>query len=265
MNPYEQRQDARRARLERAAEHAHAESDAALSRARESVAGIPFGQPILVGHHSERRHRAALRRHDAAMGRAVDASKRARQLEERAAAVGTGGISSDDPDAIAKLRAQLLQAEQLHERMKQINAQYRRGGWEAIEGLTPEERARHEQTMRLCPWEKSPIPSYALTNNGANIRRIQGRIAELEAAAARPAAPPQTFAGFQLIDDVDDNRIVFRFDARTPKAVYQLLRSHAFLWSPSRGAFVRKATGNARATADYIAPKIAAMLTEAKP
>jgi len=55
---------------------------------------------------------------------------------------------------------------------------------------------------------------------------------------------------------------VVRFDARTPKPVYQLLRSHGFLWSPSRTAFVRKATGNARATADWLAPKIAALLAD---
>jgi len=32
----------------------------AWARSRKATAGIPFGQPILVGHHSERRHRNAI-------------------------------------------------------------------------------------------------------------------------------------------------------------------------------------------------------------
>jgi hypothetical protein len=46
-------------------------ANAAFTSARAAVDGIPFGQPILVGHHSERRHRAALDRHDARMRRVI--------------------------------------------------------------------------------------------------------------------------------------------------------------------------------------------------
>ena len=263
MNRYEERQVARRARLETAAERARSQADASFNRARASVEHIPFGQPILVGHHSERRHRADLRRHDRAMMRGFEASKHAKNLEQRAAAVGTGGISSDDPDAVSKLRQELSAAETKHAHMKRINAQFRKGGWEAVEGLTDEQRARYQATMQITPWERMPFPGYALTNNGANIRRIKARIADLESAAVRAPEPARTFAGFTLTDDAKDNRIVFQFEQRTPKAVYQLLRSHGFVWSPTRTAFVRKATGNARATADYLAPLIAAQLTAA--
>ena len=60
-----------------------------------------MGQPILVGHHSERRHRRDLDRIHRNLERAMEAEKTAKELAYRAAAVGTGGISSDDPDAIA--------------------------------------------------------------------------------------------------------------------------------------------------------------------
>ena len=66
----------RRERLERKlekrqewAEKAEARSTARYKAARAAVENIPFGQPILVGHHSERRHRAAIARSDANMSK----------------------------------------------------------------------------------------------------------------------------------------------------------------------------------------------------
>lgn len=43
-------------------ESALAESGRRWNAALSATAGIPLGQPILVGHHSERRHRNALAR-----------------------------------------------------------------------------------------------------------------------------------------------------------------------------------------------------------
>ena len=44
------------------AEGHRANSDAAFEASHNAVEGIPFGQPILVGHYSERKHRAAIER-----------------------------------------------------------------------------------------------------------------------------------------------------------------------------------------------------------
>lgn len=105
MNNYEEKLEGRRARLENAADRAEANAEAHFKRAdlREEVTGIPFGQPILIGHHSERRHRRVIERAENAMGKGVAESNRADQLRARANAVGNGGISSDDPSAIEKL------------------------------------------------------------------------------------------------------------------------------------------------------------------
>ena len=69
----------RRERLERKlekrlewAEGRNRKANAAFDAAHRAVAGIPFGQPILVGHHSERRHRRDLARHDSAMSRGCE-------------------------------------------------------------------------------------------------------------------------------------------------------------------------------------------------
>jgi len=107
MNAYEQKQQNRRERFEARAEKAEQASTAAWEASRRAVDGIVMGQPILVGHHSESRHRGALARSDRAMRKSCDESAKAKHYAEKAAAVGTGGISSDDPDALDKLRAEL--------------------------------------------------------------------------------------------------------------------------------------------------------------
>lgn len=61
MNSYEAKQAARKARFEERAEQASAESASTYNRARDMAQAIPFGQPILVGHHSETRDRVSPR------------------------------------------------------------------------------------------------------------------------------------------------------------------------------------------------------------
>lgn len=55
-----------------------------FDRAHDATAGIPFGQPILLGHHSQRRHERALERSHAAMGKGVEAHRDAEGERSRA-------------------------------------------------------------------------------------------------------------------------------------------------------------------------------------
>jgi hypothetical protein len=54
------------------AESRKQESARRFDAAHNAVAGIPPGQPILVGHHSERHHRADLDRHERNMRAAFE-------------------------------------------------------------------------------------------------------------------------------------------------------------------------------------------------
>lgn len=51
----------------------------------EEATGIPFGQPILVGHHSERRHRKVIERADNAMRKSIEEDEKAEVYKNRAA------------------------------------------------------------------------------------------------------------------------------------------------------------------------------------
>ena len=79
MNWYEQKQADRRERYAERADKMRATATAEFRKAdlREEVSGIPFGQPILVGHHSEGRHRRTIERAHNAMRRGIEADKKA--------------------------------------------------------------------------------------------------------------------------------------------------------------------------------------------
>ena len=81
---YERAED-RADRMAGYAANAAARSTAAYERAHQIGDMIPFGQPILVGHHSERRHRRDLDRIDQGMRTAVDEDRKADYFAERAA------------------------------------------------------------------------------------------------------------------------------------------------------------------------------------
>lgn len=67
----QERAKAKAERYEEWADKARQRSDEAFERSNNAVAGIPLGQPILVGHHSEGMHRAAIKKSWAAMDKSV--------------------------------------------------------------------------------------------------------------------------------------------------------------------------------------------------
>lgn len=249
-NSYEERQQARKDRLEARALKARGESDQAYRSARGSIDCIPPGQPILVDHYSAPRHRAALRRHDNQMRRSIEADKKADYYANKAAAVGTGGISSDDPQAIEKLRAQVADLTHKQEAMKKANAiiRSRRDATAKTAELVALGFAESEAAELQNPNSSRGIgfPSYRLTNNNANIRRIEQRIRDLEALAAR--APVEVEGkGYVYRECSEENRVMFIFDAKPDANVRARLKKSGFRWSPGRDGqpWVRVLTGNA--------------------
>ena len=99
------------------------------------------GQPILVGHHPEKRHRRQIARMHNHCRVGFARLREAEELALRAGAVGSGGISSDDPDAPDKLRQKVAELQARRDRMKQVNAHWRKHG--TIDGLEMGEDERH--------------------------------------------------------------------------------------------------------------------------
>lgn len=88
-----ERAAARAERLEQRAERATEAAQTETERMRRIQDAIPLGQPVLVGHHSQRRHERDLERIDRHLERAVDQHDRAEAAAagaERARSVATG-------------------------------------------------------------------------------------------------------------------------------------------------------------------------------
>lgn len=271
MNRYEAKQEARRERLEAAADRARAASDSAYKRAdlREEVSGIPFGQPILVGHHSEARHRRAIEKADRAMRASIEADNRASDLAARAAAVGTGGISSDDPDAIAKLAEKLARLEAAQNFMREANKAVRKavkaGGADAtgvVEALAADLEALQEGRGKLAAELIKPdfcgrigFASYQLSNNSAEIARLKKRIASLELAAQRETKKTSFQGICEVIENAEENRLQIIFPGKPTPEVIAELKARGFRWSRSCGAWQRILNNAAR----YAAERVIAM------
>jgi hypothetical protein len=248
---YQEKQEAKRERLEARAAKARAESQAGFSAAKSIADGIPMGQPILVGHHSEKRHRRDIKRIDSGMRKGIENQDKAARLESRAASVGEGGISSDDPDAADKLRERLVELEAQREMAKKVNRSFRTG--KACPGVSAALLKTAQETMKQCPWLSSPMDT---KNTSANIRRVKARIAELEKEEAREEAEPVEGEGFRIEEDAFDNRVRFFFDERPSKEVCRKMRRAGFRWSPTAGAWQRHLNNAGRYAAKRMASEL---------
>jgi hypothetical protein len=249
MNSYELRQQRRRERLLARVERLRGEGNARINRARAMADVIPFGQPILVGHHSEksdRNYRAKIRGN---FEKGFETLKAADQAAQRAASVGTGGISSDDPDAVAKLKTDLEKCEKMQALMVAANKAIRKGDDTALRALGLS-NARIAQLKEPDFIGRIGFADFQTKNNGANIRRMKARIAELERNATRENKETKRQDGLRIVENADENRLQLFFPSKPSEAARSILKSHGFRWSPMAGAWQLHLSNRAKWSAE---------------
>lgn len=272
MNEYEQRKQRRIERYKARADKARQDSDDRHQAARQISDRIPFGQPILIGHHSEAGHRRDLDRIDGHMRKSVEAVNKAEHYANKAeAAAKNRAISSDDPEALTKLREKLEELEELHRRMKAMNAAHRKflkdpsylaetGEHPHPSGLSPRDRERVRNYRQEYSWLPHPFSSATLQNNLANIKRVQERIVELEQRATEPESEPVEGEGFRIFEDKEWGRILIEFDGKPPEDVRKYLKLHGWRWARSRLAWVRHLNGRGRTYAQFATEELPNLL-----
>ena len=174
-------------------------------------------------------------------------------LLEKIRSTGMGGISSNDPDAIQKLERKLEKLEQSQEIMKGVNAYYRQH--ETLDGCTlltakqiEELKADMSQSWRSNP---KPFESYALSNNNAEIHRVQKRIEELKLHETKNYKEWKFENGYVKANRQDNRLQIFFYD-KPDETVRADLKSNGFRWAPSAGAWQRQLNDNAYLAASYI-------------
>jgi hypothetical protein len=147
-------------------------------------------------------------------------------------------IFSDDADAIEALRAKIAKERAMVERMKAANKIVRKFKGDEHNGRLALEQAGFTagQAERLFQPDfagRLGFPSYALTNAGANIRRMEGRIIEIERTQTRQAAAEAAPGGVTIEGSGpgefgDWVRVTF---AEKPEhEVLEALRAAGFRW-----------------------------------
>lgn len=200
-------------------------------------------------------------RQNAARDRNLEEWNYIQGLLDKIRSVGTGGISSDDPQAVEKLEAKLAALEKHQELMKAANVAIRmkdptEGDAKLAElGYTPEDIAKLREPD-FCG--RIGYPAYLLQNNNANIRRIRGQIEELK---KRTENTPEgwEFDGGRVVVNTTENRLQIIFDGKPDADIRTELKGEGFRWAPSQGAWQRQLTDNAMRAArrlKCIAPQV---------
>lgn len=190
---------------------------------------------------------------NAARDRNMEEWREIQGILDKIRSVGTGGISSDDPDAVEKLKKKLENLEESQETMKLVNDYYRKHN--TLDGcpfLTPEQVQKLKADME-SGWHygKAPYLPWQLSNNSAEIRRVRQRIDELS-RKAETVYVGWEFEGGYVEPCKEDNRLRIYFDEKPDEAVRSELKSSGFKWSPKAGAWQRQLTANAFYAADSI-------------
>ena len=190
---YVERQEYKKDLYQERAEQADKRSQAHYENHSKIANVIPMGQPILIGHHSEKRHRKDLDKIDNEMRKSIQESEKADYYRNKLDNIDNSkAISSDDPKAIEKLEAR-------------------------IEEL---EKAKVEVKARPHEW-------YELPYLNADIRRCKDRIKEIQ-ELEELQFEDITFNGGKAILNREINRLQFLFDDKPDEEIRTLLKKTWF-------------------------------------
>lgn len=219
-------------------------SASSYERAHKLGNMIPMGQPILVGHHSERGHRAHIKKIDNAMRASVEQGQKSRYYEDRAeAAENNRAISSDNPDALRLLEEKLENMQKAQECWKAINKilkSKKLGDVEKVAELVKIPMREITAIEILSPdrYGRVGIPSYKLTNNNGNMARVKERIKQLSRVADMEDVEVE-ISGVKILSSAQTNRVQIFFPSKPADNVRTDLKRDGFRWAPSEGAWQR--------------------------
>src|SRR5574341_945443 len=137
---------------------------------------IPLGQPILVGHYSEKADRNYRERANNKITKGYATLNEAKRLEQRVQAAGQNkAIFLDDPDATEKLETKIARLEARQKRMKAANKLVRANDRDGLRDMGFSEVVI-QQLFEPDFMGRIGFANYLLTNNNANIRRLKKRL-----------------------------------------------------------------------------------------
>ena len=220
MNYYEEKQARKLERFQELAEKNSNLSDESYERSKRLGEMIPFGQPILVGHHSEKGHRRHIDKIHNEMSKSIKAEDKANYYKRKADNIQNNkAISSDNPEAVNLLKEKLKDLESKREQVKEGN-----------------KKAKAEKREKM--------PSYVLTNLAGNIRTVKQRILKLEKIEEIPEIDEE-INGVKIKTNKEENRVQLFFNGKPEEEKRTELKRNGFRWSPYNECWQRQISNKA--------------------
>lgn len=230
----------RRERLERKlelrrewAEKAETRSNALSEQSHKMLSVIPMGQPILVGHHSEKRDRNYRNRAWNKMGKAVEQSDLAKHHVSKAGGLENQldkAIFSDDSDAVEAIQARIAENETKREQMKRINALYRKADVAGLESMGINyETLKAKLAAAGGYWGSAPHLAYELSNLGQRISGDRKRLEVIKSQNERRAEAEASLAGV-VLKECAGGYCRVTFAEKPDREILTALRAAGFWW-----------------------------------
>jgi hypothetical protein len=229
----------RRERLERKLERRREWADKAETRAdslsqqsEKMMSIIPMGQPILVGHYSEKRDRNYRNRAWNKMGKAVEQRHLAEHHESKADGLETQldrSIFSDDANAVEELEIRIKNNETKREHMKEVNRLYRKGDAASLAGYGLNLEALKEKLKTAYSWCQQPYPAYELQNLGQRISGDKKRLEQIKAQNERKAEAEAAPNGV-TVKPCDGGYCRVTFAEKPERSILDALKAAGFFW-----------------------------------
>jgi len=248
MNFYEEKKQRRIEKYQELELKNNNESETRFKKAREMGSIIPFGQPILVGHHSEKKHRSHISKIDSNYSKGFEAMHKAEHYAEKAAAAEeNNNIMSTDSDAIKKLQAKIDYLQKSQDTMKAVN--------KIIKKHMKKKTSPHDDLSNLKISNESILrllkadcfggigyASYSLTNNNATIRAAKKRLEALTKMHERKEINIKLDNGIEILEA--NQQIQVHFVGKPSQEIRDIIKRHphSLKWSSYSIAWVRKLT-----------------------
>lgn len=216
---YAEKKAAKQARYEELAQKNHELANQQFEQAIKMGEVIPFGQPILVGHHSEKADRSYRKKIDRKMEQSFETNDKAKHYDSKVNSMEHNrAISRDDPEAVTKLKAKIEKEKETHKAAKNKRKDFRDRKEELIKELG--DREYHSKYYLLEAY---------MTGATAEIKRCEKRIAEIE-ALEKIDDIDETINGIHL--ETSEARLRIDFGYKPDEDTRTQLKRNGFRWSP---------------------------------
>jgi hypothetical protein len=253
---FDERRNKRISNAKHRAAKSEAEADRLFKRSDEMASFIPPGQPILIGHHSEKGDRRYREKMHNTFRKGIESSHKAEYYADKAESIASNNaIFSDDPQALEKLTAKLKSLQEAQEFMKTANRCIKKKDKAGFLKLPHATEKLWEQLNKPDCFNCLGFASYKLTNNNANIRRMEQRIAQLKKQESKQGID-KTVNGVRIYENREANRLQLFFGGKPSDEVRKQLKANGFRWSPTEGAWQRHISNGALYSAEDIAEKL---------